>query len=902
MKNRLLLTAFLCVAVSLGASAQSKDLNGIRDIAKMYGYTDDQINSAVNSASGVDQSGDYNLGSYNQNQQNITILRPSVKHNATKKSKKKKYADKVEEVTSTVEPQMPVMQGYPMQYQPGYFPYSMPVEEQEDDYASDNLPPIYGHDFFESDGLAVIPSYNAPVPAKYVLGPGDEVEINIWGASKANKTAVIANDGSLNLGGVGPVYLAGMTVSSAESMLKDRLSSVYSGLSDDRGDTFLRLTVGKIKGVSVNISGEVRIPGLYSLPSLSSIPSAIFLAGGLKENGSVRNIVVFRRGKKVADFDLYSFLFKGNVNENLRLQDGDIINVESYRHVVTVKGSVMRPMRYEMRDGENINDLIGFASGFKTNAQRSSVHVSRIGEDNNRDFDVLAASFGSFKLFDGDVVNVRSFNSVDANSVSVSGPVKYPGNYAIGGTVSDLKSLINAAGGLVEGAFTGYGQISRIGRDRKPEFISFDLEKVLLGEVKISLQREDIVALYSYNDLEVNKTVTITGAVSAPGSYSYYPGITVSDLVDLAGGMLENAYLARGIIVHDGAGANSTISPFNVKESVLDEIDVTLLQGDAVHIYSLEEIKTNATIAINGEVNAPGKYTYRPGMTLGDAVNLALGYADGVDLSNIEIAGRGGKERGSVKTIDLEASPEMINTPLSPYDVISFRKLTYFREQTTITVEGEVLSPGTYVVDKAEVRLSDIIERIGGFTDVAYVHGAKLTRVLTAEEQERQYMAVLIANQRLDEKSKIDSSLLADRYNIGIDLVEALKNPGTDCDVILREGDIISVPQMNNTVKVTGGVLYPNSVVYSKNMTCKDYIKQAGGFTKRARRGQTYAVYMNGKVAVRNNIKPEPGMEIIVPEREVNEDTKLTPVEIASLSTSATSVASMVLSLVRILL
>ena len=251
----------------------------------MYGYNDDQINSAVNSATGQDKSNDNNSGYYNQNQQNVTVLGPSATHSTTG-------------VTSIITPQMPVMQGYPVQYQPVYYPYQMPDGGQKGPSSSD----IYGHDFFESEGLAVVPSYNAPVPSKYILGPGDEVEINVWGASKANKTAVIANDGSLNLGGVGPVYLAGMTVSGAESMLKERLTSVYSGLSDDRGDTFLRLTVGKIKGVSVNISGEVRIPGLYNLPSLSSVPSAIFLAGGLKENGSVRNIAVFRRGKKVADF------------------------------------------------------------------------------------------------------------------------------------------------------------------------------------------------------------------------------------------------------------------------------------------------------------------------------------------------------------------------------------------------------------------------------------------------------------------------------------------------------------------------------------------------------------------------------------------------------------------------
>lgn len=858
MKIRRTLVAITAAVISFSAYAQSagEEIATVKSLAHQYGYSDKDIEAALGRGLGSAPGQDTVRTSRTEvpAPQPLAVLTPAAR------------------------------------------------EEGEKEVNKEDM--IFGHDYFISSGLSVVPNYNSPVPDKYVLGPGDEVVVDVWGASVSHAESVIGNDGSLTVPGLGPVFISGMTMSKAESVLKGQLSQIYSGLSGDRGDTYLRLSIGKIKGVSVNVSGEVVTPGLYSIPSLTSIPSAIFLAGGVSGNGSVRNISLFRHGKKVAVFDLYDYLFKGKFNENLRLQDGDIISVEAYHNVVSISGAVMRPMRYELKDGESISDLITYANGYKTNAQRSSIHVSRVGEQANRDFDVASSQFNSFKLEDGDKVSVRIYRSTDENSVSITGPVKYPGHYAIGGSIRDVASLISAAGGLVEGAFTGFGQINRINSDRQPEFLSFDVAKVLAGTENITLKREDVVVLYSKNDLEANKSVTISGAVTTPGAYSFREGMTVADLVELAGGLKEDAYLARGIVSHKAESGKSAIAPFSVQEAVLDDepVDVVLLCEDAVHIYSLKDLKSNASVTINGEVNAPGTYTYRPGLTLADLVDMAMGYTDGVDLSKVEIASRGGRQRGSVKNIDLESNPDMLFTELSPYDVVSLRRLTYFREQTTVTVNGEVLSPGTYVVDKAEVRLSDIVSRIGGFTDIAYVHGAKLIRMLTKEESERQKLAVRIANQNLDDKSQIDTALLSERYYIGIDLDEAIKNPGSISDVILRAGDILEVPQMNNTVKVSGGVFYPNTVAFNKALSWKGYIKQAGGFTKLARKNKTYAVYMNGKVAVGDGIKPEPGMEIIVPERKPSEEQKMSPVEIASIASSTTSVATLVASLVKMFL
>lgn len=849
MKNNLshLIPMLLGAFIAVSASAQStSEIAAARSMARAYGYSDSEINSMLN------RNG--------QNRGSATAAAPAV--------------------TVTPEPEVTVLE--PVKQ-------AMPVKRSD----------IYGHSYLTSTGLSIIPSYNAPVPSAYVLGPGDDLMIDIWGATVSHVTATIGNDGSISVPDLCPVYLSGMTLGKAEDYLREQLGRIYSGLADSNPDTFMKLSISKIKGVSINVSGEVPTPGLYSVPSLATIPSVIYMAGGVTEKGSVRNITLFRHGHKVADFDMYDFLFNGKFNENLRLQDGDVITVAAYSNVVTVEGAAMRPMRYEIVEGETVRDVITYAAGFTQNAQRTSVNVYRLGISGNVSIDVTESEFASFKLQDGDKVSVRNYKAMDQNTVSILGPVKYPGAYALSADITDLASLVKAAGGLVDGAYTGKGQISRKDANRQPEFLSFDLSEVLNGSKEIVLKREDIVTLYSHDDMNADRFVTIGGAVARPGVYSFSDTLTIARLVRGAGGLTENAYIASGQISREGSDGHPVLVPFDVRKAMTNSLEFKVLPGDAVRIYSIKELKKDAIITINGEVNAPGEYVYRDGMTLEELVALAHGCTQGVDLTNVEISSRGGRERGSVHTVNLEEDASLWNDELKPFDMISFRRLTYFRPQIAVTVDGEVMSPGTYVIDKAQVRLSDVIERVGGFTDNAFPHGARLTRVLTEEEKERQKLAMEIAASKLEGKVVLDSFILEDRYNIGINLERAMSNPGSVADVILRAGDIIDIPQMNNTVKISGGVQYPNVVAYDDRQAWSYYISQAGGYTKRARKNKVYAVYMNGQVARRGKIKPEPGMEIVIPERDASQERQMSPAEIASLASSTTSIASMVVVLLN---
>lgn len=857
--NRLkVCTAAVLLMIAAGANAQSAaEISAAKSMARQYGYSDTEINAVLN----------HNIGG--------TTSAAAVTSGTTTAPAAAVTAE-VTDVT-VIEAAAP--------------------EEQPTTGSN-----IYGHDYFTSKGLSVIPSYNAPVPASYVLGPGDEIVIDVWGSTNSHVVATIGNDGSISAFDLGPVYLSGMTVDKAESYLKNQLSRIYSGLSTSNGETNLRLSVGKIKGVVVNITGEVAVPGAYTIPSLSSITSAIFMAGGVTDNASVRNIALYRAGRKVSSFDLYAFIFKGKLDQNTRLQDGDIINVEPYSNVVSISGAITRPMRYEMKADETIEDLIVYAGGFKTDARKDEVNVTRVngngstGESN----DVKKGAFASFKLKDADEVSVRSTPKVLANRVTLGGNVVYPGSYAISGKISNVKELISAAGGLREGAYMERGQIERLDDNLLTTYLSFDLKKVMDGTEIIPLVREDKVTIFSQTDFTEDLNVTVTGYVTEPGTFTFHEGMTTADAIVLAHGIRMDAYKGRGQINRTDEDGSQIILSFNVQAAIDGTEAIPLKRGDEVRIFSRRELLQDATVTISGEVTAPQTFTYRDGMTLMDLVMMAGGFTNGADLTNLEIATRGGRERGEVMALDVETDASALEYPLKPYDAVSVRRLTFFKPQTTVTVDGEVITPGTYVVDKAEVRLSDVLARVGGFTEEAYIHGARLTRMLTEEEQVRQETAVMIANQNRGINDTIDVASLQDHYSVGIELDKALDKPGSKYDIVLRAGDIISVPAYNSTVKISGGVFYPNVVQYDQRAGWRAYVAQAGGFTKLARKRKTYAIHLNGKVStVRHGMSVEPGSEIVVPERQ-DKDRSVSPAEIAALASSATSLIYLITAFTKL--
>ena len=808
--GKILLSAVIAIISFSSVSAQSAaELAAAKSMARSYGYSDAEIDELMKKNSGTQNGNGSSLQSRSRRSQSTQ-----------QRSQYDQQRSQLEQQRSQSEQQRSQsMQSSNNQIIGWDEVNDVPIvaddveqllREWDPNYKTEHV--IYGHDFFTSSGFDIIPSFNAPVPESYVLGPGDEVIIDIWGASTSSVIATIENDGSIPIEGLGPVFIAGQTIESAQTTLKAALSKIISDLGGPDPQSNLRVSVGEIKGVTVNVVGEVNLPGMYTLPSLSSIVSAIYMADGIKQTASVRKIKLYRSGQEVTTFDLYDFIFEGKYDENLRLQDNDIISVEGAGKLVKVSGAVNRPMNYEMKDDQTLADVLEYALGFKYNAVTENIHLERISSNLGLAYDIQESQYGSFQLENGDKITVKENRALFENRVTINGAVMYPGSYSISDGISTVGSLIEAAGGLLENAYKERGQINRMDEDRQRVFVSFKVTDVLAGS------------------------------------------------------------------------------------------DINLVREDTVRIYTLDELKTYSSVRITGFVNNPGEFEFREGMTLGDIILNAGGFRDGADLTKIEVASMGYRNIGEVHNYNLEESPEASDVVLKAYDVVSVRRQTYFRDPSVIELRGEVITPGTYVIDKIEVRLSDVLDRAGGFTDEAYVKGSKLIRVLTPEEQENQRIAYEAAMKNLGREDSIDFTFLTDRYNVGIDLEKALNNPGSAADLVLRNGDIISVPQMNNVVRISGGVYVPTATSYDEKFKWRDYVSAAGGFTKQARKRKIYAIYMNGKIATRGrHFKMEPGMEIVVPEKKIEEGNRMSAAEIAAIASTTSSVATLIVALTTIL-
>ena len=763
MNNRLLILVLSALLLPVFASAQSiSEIEAAKAMAKSYGYSESEIEALLNDP-----------------------------------SKAKSQSEAVTLETSH-EPE-------------GVIQLKQAKKDEETEI--DKTKQIFGHDFFSSKGLSIIPSINAPAPANYILGPGDDITIDVWGNSTAKINSVVARDGTILINGVGPVAIGGMTLKRAESTLKTRLSRIYGDIGSS---THIKLSLNRARSITVNVVGDVVVPGAYALPALAQVTSALFMAGGVEETASVRDIRLYRDGKFAGSFDLYDFVFHGAYSEDLKLQDGDIISVPSYHSVVTVDGDAKRPMRYEAREGETVADLITYAGGFSDDAATDRVYLERRGETKGLSYEVLNSEMFSFAVTHGDLIYINRRTVEFANRVCIRGSVRQPGFYPISERIPDVKALIEAAGGLGEDAYKSRATLFRKDESMQPTSVNLNLDDILSGKTRMLLARED-----------------------------------------------------------------------------------------SLHVYSATELRDSTIIRIYGEVRNEGELAFRNGMSVYDAILEAGGFTEGADKSNIEVARKGRGDKGFVRRINLTANPESGAEPLQPEDAIFIRSLLYYREPQTIVINGEVNYPGTYVIDKNVVRLSDIIERAGMFTSDAYVKGAQLERTITKVEKARMEVAIELAGQEMKAKDKdaiIDSlkNKVKDLYTIGIDLEKAMKNPGSDADVILRTGDIITVPVMNNTVKISGAVFYPNTVVFNPKYTWRDYINQAGGRRRNTKSNKIYAVYMNGLVAKKGsaNFKMEPGMELVVTS-EPKEDRKLTTAELVTIASSSTSIAYMITALVR---
>lgn len=693
----------------------------------------------------------------------------------------------------------------------------MPNQERAEDVVEENR--VYGRNIFNTRNLTFEPSVNIATPLNYRLGPGDEVIIDIWGASQNTIRQQISPDGTINIVDIGPLYLSGMTIEESQQYLTRELRRIYSDENNQ-----IRVTLGNTRTIQINVMGEVVQPGTYALSSFSTVFHALYRAGGVNDIGSLREVQLVRNGKKVATIDVYDFIMKGKNQDDIRLEEGDVIIVPPYESLVQISGNVKRPMRYEMKKGETLATLIEYAGGFTSDAYTRNLRLVR---QNGKEYQINTIDdkdYASCKLTDGDVVTAEAILDRFTNKLEIRGAVYRPGIYELNDNVNTVKTLITRADSLTADAFTARAVIYRLRDNMTREVISVDVAALMNGAIPdIPLQRNDVLFIPSIHDITDMGDVQIAGEVMHPGTFPYADNMTLEDLVIAAGGLREAASLVR--------------------------VDISRRIKDPTSTNDTREIGEMFTFALKDGFIVDGE----PGFML------------------------------------------------QPYDYVYVRRSPAYSEQKNVVINGEVLYGGTYTLTAKDERISDLVKKAGGITQFAYVRGAKLVRRANQNELKRMQDAVSLLRHQMG-SGKVDSLgiRIEPTFSVGIDLEAALKNPGGDADIVLREGDVISVPEYNNTVRINGAVMQPNVVSYKAGENVKYYIGQAGGYTQTAKKNKKYIIYMNGQIALvkgRGKDLIEPGCEIIVPNkrpRQANWGNILTSLSaVTSIGTMAATIANL---------
>lgn len=478
---------------------------------------------------------------------------------------------------------------------------------------------IFGRNVFANKQLNFAPSSTLATPKNYILGPGDEVIVDVYGANQSTIRSEISPEGYINVDVLGPVYLSGKTIDAANAYLKNKLSAIYSGLNEDAGETNIQLSLGQIRTIQVSVVGDVKNPGTYNLSSLSTAFHAMFQAGGVVDPGTIRSIKVVRNGKIASTVDVYDLLVSGSRKNDIRLMEGDVIIVEPYKSIVKASGTVKRPMLFEMKDGETVADLLKYAGGFDKGAYVDNVSVIRQNGNDSIVSVIESSQFASYKLQNGDEVVARQVEARFKNKIQIAGAVNVPGVFELNADVNSVRKLIAKAGGLQPEAFLERAIVHRMREDRSLEKLAVDLGGIMNGsKADVALQNNDSLYINSYFELNDYGTLTVNGEVASPGVFPFAENTTVQDLILQAGGLLRSASVARvdvARMVLDkesliAQGDIATYYTFSLKDGFsLDGADHFVLEPyDVVTVRRSPSFVENRTVSIFGEVNFPGQY------------------------------------------------------------------------------------------------------------------------------------------------------------------------------------------------------------------------------------------------------------------------------------------------------
>lgn len=691
---------------------------------------------------------------------------------------------------------------------------------------------VFGRNIFNNTNLTFEPNQNMPTPADYRLGPGDHVIIDVWGASQEVFESVISPDGVIVLQGVGPINLSGMNVKEANEVIRAKLSPQYA-------DCNFSLSVGETRTITVQVMGEVNVPGTYTLSSLSSAFNALYAAQGINTIGTLRNIKVYRSGKVISVIDVYDYLIHGNTKGDVRLMDNDVIVVGPYESLVNVRGKVRRPMFYEMKNGESVGQVIDYAGGFTGNAYTENVRLTRKKGAEYSMHTIGEFQMNAFDLADGDSLYIDSVIPRFSNMVEVRGAVMHPGQFQLSAEISSVKGLLKAADGLREDAFVSRVVMHRLRDDLSLEMVSIDLESIMNGtKADIPLKKNDVLFVPSTIDMRGEQTLRITGEVMYPGTYKFAEETSVEDLILQAGGLTDAASMTKVDVFRRRRNEKASEDDIVLAESITLSLQDNLRQGDSTYI-----LKPYDEVVVR---KSPG-YSEQQNVTVRGCVNFEGEYAltsQNYRLSDLI------KAAGGLSSVAYAKGARLMRT---------------------LTEEERKQNESS--LRRAQIQMYE-----------------------EAMQEEKNYDV-----QRADSllTLKID---LGYTYPVAVNLEKALANPGGPDDLILRERDKLTIPQYSNTVKISGDVTYPISINYKKGEPLSYYIKRAGGYGNMAKKRGAYAIYMNGaveKLSRRSQNDIEPGCEIVIPTKK--QGKRMTTGEVMAIASGGASLASVVVALISIL-
>ncbi len=758
----------------------------------------------------------------------------------------------------------------------------------------------FGYELFAGSPDTFAPATEVPVPAEYVLGPGDELNIHLYGREDQDLVLVVDREGEIAFPSLGPLSVAGMRFNEAKAFIAEQVKEKLVGVTAD-------ISMGKLRSIRIFALGEVERPGSYTVSGLSTISNALFVSGGIKKTGSLRHIQLKRNGRVMAEIDLYDFLLRGNTSDDERLLPGDVVFVPPIGKTASIAGQVVRPAIYELKRERSVGDLIRLAGGLLPTAYKKMALIERIAASGGRS--EVKVSLSKRKpatmLKNGDLLKVFSVTDYENNPVWLLGHVKRPGKYAWRKGMR-LKDILPSADMLLPEAKLDYGVIEReSGVNRETSIVHFNVLDAINGKQSVPLQARDKVYVFKRAQMREMPTVQITGSVQKPGKYEAKKNMRLWDLVMAAGGLMRDAMMDDVELYRiDPLSKEATLQSFDLEQALKgDKRNNPQLQDqDRVVVHSVWEVKKRYKVSVNGEVNHPGEFTLTAGMRMTDLLFAAGNVTERAYMQKAEITRytvENNRRRVS-KHIQVNLAKALggdrdANIPLQPYDVLTVRRMSNWRDIEHASIEGEVNFPGSYPIEEGE-RLSSLLQRAGGFTSKAYLAAAVFTRVSIRQQQQKQLdelskqmqadierQEASIANikdpsilkrekQDLDKARAVLKQMSAAKATgrLVIRLADMAHFKGGEFDLRLRDGDKLMVPQQPDQVLVLGQVYNQAALLYRRDFSPDDYVELAGGVKRFADTDRIYVIRANGEVDARHSAwlrkRVYPGDTIVVPQ------------------------------------